>query len=87
MAVREITRATQVAVTLGGEQGSYALGGLVPGPISTWAPVLSDLTGFTAEHIESVLVTQLANRDQVLLQTAAGDRCPVRFRVALVGPQ
>jgi hypothetical protein len=78
---RTITTDTPITVILKGRHGLYTLWGSAK--LGSCANTLSDLTGFTAEHIRGELLTGLSTHYGIELATAAGDLCPIRFSVTV----
>lgn len=78
---REVTAETQVTVVMQGEHGYYSFG--TASTLASWCNTLSDLTGYTSEHALETLLSKLPTRYDVILRTAAGDLCPIKFLVTL----
>lgn len=83
MEPRDITARTRIVVNVCGERGTYRLTDATRGELHSLANTLSDLTGYTADHIVSTLTDQLRTQYGVKLRTAAGDLCPIHFLVTL----
>lgn len=79
---RTITEETPVSVVVKGEKGLYGIVDLA-GPLGSVSNTLSDLAGYTVEHVRSTLLDTLPHRYGVELDTVAGELCPIRFLVTV----